>query len=245
MTAHYLQQLRNNEDIEPCLGVVMPVFNEKNTIGQVAAMVLKQRPVQELIIVDDASTDGTTEIVRRLEEEHACVRVLQHETNQGKGAALRAGFEKAKAPYVVVQDADLEYDPREYHLLLEPVLGGKADVVLGSRFIGSGPHRVLYYWHSVGNKLITTLSNIFTDLNLTDVECCYKLFRRDVLGQLSLRENRFGIEPEIVAKVARLRHRIYEVPVSYHGRTYREGKKIGWRDGFSAVRCIVRYNLAN
>ena len=170
MTAHYLQQLRNNEDIEPCLGVVMPVFNEKNTIGQVAAMVLKQRPVQELIIVD---------------------------------------------------------------------------VVLGSRFIGSGPHRVLYYWHSVGNKLITTLSNIFTDLNLTDVECCYKLFRRDVLGQLSLRENRFGIEPEIVAKVARLRHRIYEVPVSYHGRTYREGKKIGWRDGFSAVRCIVRYNLAN
>jgi len=206
-------------------------------------MVLAQRPVRELIIVDDASTDGTAESLEKIEATHEQVRVLRHEFNQGKGAALRTGFRHAEALYVVVQDADLEYDPREYHALLEPVLSKKADLVLGSRFIGAGPHRVLYYWHSVGNRLITTLSNIFTNLNLTDVECCYKLFRLEVLKQVTIEENRFGIEPEIVAKMARLRMRIYEVPVSYYGRTYSEGKKIGWRDGFSAIRCIVKYNL--
>lgn len=206
-------------------------------------MVLAQRPVRELIIVDDASTDGTAESLEKVEATHEQVRVLRHEFNQGKGAALRTGFRHAEALYVVVQDADLEYDPREYHALLEPVLSKKADLVLGSRFIGAGPHRVLYYWHSVGNRLITTLSNIFTNLNLTDVECCYKLFRLEVLKQVTIEENRFGIEPEIVAKMARLRMRIYEVPVSYYGRTYSEGKKIGWRDGFSAIRCIVKYNL--
>jgi glycosyltransferase involved in cell wall biosynthesis len=219
------------------------VYNEKDTIEQVVSMVLQQRPVRELIIVDDASTDGTGESLEKIESAHEQVRILRHEINQGKGAALRTGFPHANAPYVVVQDADLEYDPREYHLLLEPVLSEKADLVLGSRFIGAGPHRVLYYWHSVGNRLITTLSNIFTNLNLTDVECCYKLFRLEVLKQLTVEESRFGIEPEIVAKMARLRMRIYEVPVSYYGRTYSEGKKIGWRDGFSAIRCIVKYNL--
>jgi glycosyltransferase involved in cell wall biosynthesis len=221
----------------------MPVYNEKETIEEVVSMVLAQRPVRELIIVDDASTDGTAESLEKIEATHEQVRVLRHEFNQGKGAALRTGFRHAEALYVVVQDADLEYDPREYHALLEPVLSKKADLVLGSRFIGAGPHRVLYYWHSVGNRLITTLSNIFTNLNLTDVECCYKLFRLEVLKQVTIEENRFGIEPEIVAKMARLRMRIYEVPVSYYGRTYSEGKKIGWRDGFSAIRCIVKYNL--
>lgn len=225
------------------MSVVMPVYNEKETIEEVVSMVLAQRPVRELIIVDDASTDGTTESLEKIEATHEQVRVLRHEFNQGKGAALRTGFRHAEALYVVVQDADLEYDPREYHALLEPVLSKKADLVLGSRFIGAGPHRVLYYWHSVGNRLITTLSNIFTNLNLTDVECCYKLFRLEVLKQVTIEENRFGIEPEIVAKMARLRMRIYEVPVSYYGRTYSEGKKIGWRDGFSAIRCIVKYNL--
>lgn len=221
----------------------MPVYNEKETIEEVVSMVLAQRPVRELIIVDDASTDGTAESLDKIETTHEQVRVLRHEFNQGKGAALRTGFRHAEALYVVVQDADLEYDPREYHALLEPVLSKKADLVLGSRFIGAGPHRVLYYWHSVGNRLITTLSNIFTNLNLTDIECCYKLFRLEVLKQVTIEENRFGIEPEIVAKMARLRMRIYEVPVSYYGRTYSEGKKIGWRDGFSAIRCIVKYNL--
>jgi glycosyltransferase involved in cell wall biosynthesis len=221
----------------------MPVYNEKETIEEVVSMVLAQRPVRELIIVDDASTDGTAESLEKIEATHEQVRVLRHEFNQGKGAALRTGFRHAESLYVVVQDADLEYDPREYHALLEPVLSKKADLVLGSRFIGAGPHRVLYYWHSVGNRLITTLSNIFTNLNLTDVECCYKLFRLEVLKQVTIEENRFGIEPEIVAKMARLRMRIYEVPVSYYGRTYSEGKKIGWRDGFSAIRCIVKYNL--
>ena len=221
----------------------MPVYNEKETIEEVVSMVLAQRPVRELIIVDDASTDGTAESLEKIEATHEQVRVLRHEFNQGKGAALRTGFRHAEALYVVVQDADLEYDPREYHALLEPVLSKKADLVLGSRFIGAGPHRVLYYWHSVGNRLITTLSNIFTNLNLTDVECCYKLFHLEVLKQVTIEENRFGIEPEIVAKMARLRMRIYEVPVSYYGRTYSEGKKIGWRDGFSAIRCIVKYNL--
>ena len=225
------------------MSVVMPVYNEKETIEEVVSMVLAQRPVRELIIVDDASTDGTAESLEKIEATHEQVRVLRHEFNQGKGAALRTGFRHAEALYVVVQDADLEYDPREYHALLEPVLSKKADLVLGSRFIGAGPHRVLYYWHSVGNRLITTLSNIFTNLNLTDVECCYKLFRLEVLKQVTIEENRFGIEPEIVAKMARLRMRIYEVPVSYYGRTYSEGKKIGWRDGFSAIRCIVKYNL--
>jgi glycosyltransferase involved in cell wall biosynthesis len=171
------------------------------------------------------------------------VKLFRHEQNQGKGAALRTGFAKATAPCVVVQDADLEYDPGEYHLLLEPVLAGVADVVFGSRFQGTGAHRVLYYWHSLGNRFLTTFSNMATNLNLTDMETCYKLFRREVLQKITIQENRFGFEPEITAKVSRLNLRIFEVPISYYGRTYAEGKKIGWRDGFSAFRCILKYNF--
>jgi glycosyltransferase involved in cell wall biosynthesis len=174
---------------------------------------------------------------------HGRVKLFRHDRNQGKGAALRTGFARTTAPYVLVQDADLEYDPSEYHLLLEPVLAGVADVVFGSRFQGAGAHRVLYFWHSLGNRFLTTMSNMVTDLNLTDLEACYKLFRREVLEKITIAENRFGFEPEIVAKVSRLRMRIYEVPISYHGRTYAEGKKIGWRDGISAIRCILKYRF--
>jgi glycosyltransferase involved in cell wall biosynthesis len=171
------------------------------------------------------------------------LKLVRHEKNQGKGAALRTGFGHASAPIVIIQDADTEYNPQEYHLVLAPILTGKADVVYGSRFIGSGAHRVLYYWHSVGNKFLTTLSNMATNLNLTDMETCYKTFRREVLEKIQIEENRFGFEPEITAKVSKLRVRVYEVAISYHGRTYDEGKKINWRDGFSALRCILKYNF--
>jgi glycosyltransferase involved in cell wall biosynthesis len=183
-------------------------------------------------------------VLRGLVPQHPRLRLFTHERNQGKGAALRTGFTQATAPIVIVQDADLEYDPAEFYRLLDPILAGKADAVFGSRFLGgSGAHRVLYYWHSVGNHFLTMLSNMFTDLNLTDMETCYKAFRREVLQQVRLREDRFGFEPEITAKVARLRVRIYEVAISYYGRTYAEGKKIGWRDGFRALWCILKYNL--
>ena len=235
-------RFKSNSEVSPCLSVVVPVFNEGATIAHLLEQVLAQRPVQEVIVVDDASRDNSWELLQRFARDER-VKLVRHERNRGKGAALHTGFAKASAPYVLVQDADLEYDPGEYYLLLEPVLAGLADVVFGSRFQGAGTHRVLYYWHSVGNRLLTTLSNMATDLNLTDMETCYKLFRRELLQKIRLQEDRFGFEPEIIAKVSRLNLRIYEVPISYHGRTYAEGKKIGWRDGLSALRCIFKYRF--
>ena len=227
----------------PCLSVVVPVFNEADTIANVIRTVLDQALVQEVIVVDDASKDETWKALQPIAQENSRVKLFRHEINQGKGAALRTGFSKATAPIVMVQDADLEYDPSEYPALVRPILSGKADVVFGSRFLGSGSHRVLYYWHSLGNNFLTTLSNMATNLNLTDMETGYKVFKRDIIQKISIEENRFGFEPEIVAKVSRLGVRIYEVAISYYGRTYAEGKKIGWRDGVSALRCIIKYNF--
>jgi glycosyltransferase involved in cell wall biosynthesis len=224
----------------PCLSVVMPCYNEAQTVKVVAERVLASPWTAELIIVDDGSTDTTLEQVRSLSDPR--VRVLEQASNQGKGAALRRGFGEASSPFVIIQDADLEYDPEEYSELLRPLLDGRADVVFGSRFLGGRAHRVLYFWHFFGNRVLTTLSNMFTNLNLTDMETCYKAFRREVVRALDLREPRFGIEPEITAKVAAGHWRVYEVGISYHGRTYEEGKKIGWRDGVRALWCIVRYS---
>ena len=226
----------------PCLSVVMPVYNEEKTVGNIIEFVLRQHLVKELIIVEDCSNDETWKALQVWPERDNRVRLFRHAKNQGKGAALRTGFQQATAPYVLVQDADLEYDPQEYPVLAAPILAGKADVVFGSRFSG-GSRRVLYYWHAVGNRILTMLSNMTTNLWLTDMETCYKLFRREVLNQIVVEESRFGFEPEIVAKVAKLGCRVYEVPISYHGRTYDEGKKIGWKDGFSALRCILKYGL--
>jgi glycosyltransferase involved in cell wall biosynthesis len=225
----------------PSLAVVIPVFNEAATIGNVIKTVLAEPMVCEILVVDDASTDGTWLELQAAAEPR--VRLFRHEVNQGKGAALRTGFAQATAPLVIVQDADLEYDPSDYSILCKPILQGKADVVFGSRFLGAGAHRVLYFWHSVGNRLLTMLSNMATDLNLSDMEVGYKVFRREIIQKIVIEENRFGFEPEIVAKVSRMKLRIYEVPISYYGRTYAEGKKIGWRDGFSALRCIAKYNF--
>jgi glycosyltransferase involved in cell wall biosynthesis len=223
---------------------VMPVFNEAATIGKVAGIVLARPEVAELVVVDDASTDGTWEELSRLAAAHPDhVRALRHERNRGKGAALRTGFAAATGDIVLVQDADLEYDPADYPRLLEPILRDAADAVFGSRFTGGSSHRVLYFWHSLGNHFLTLLSNMVTDLNLTDMECGYKVFRRDLLQRIDIEEPRFGFEPEIVAKVARSGARIYEVSVAYYGRTYAEGKKINWKDGVSALRCIVKYGL--
>ncbi|MGK7873583.1 MAG: glycosyltransferase family 2 protein [Xenococcaceae cyanobacterium] len=225
------------------LTVVIPCFNEAGTISQVVEAV-KASPIKncEIIIVDDKSTDGTREILKS-QIESQVERVIYHHKNRGKGAALRTGFTAATGDIVVIQDADLEYDPQEYPFLIKPILDNKADVVFGSRFMGSRPHRVLYYWHMVGNLFLTTLSNMLTNINLTDMETCYKAFRREVIQSIKIEENRFGFEPEITAKVAKIGCRIYEVGISYYGRTYKEGKKINWKDGIWAIYCIIKYNL--
>jgi len=224
------------------LSVVIPVFNEKSTVEEIVRRVqaVDVGLEKEIVAVDDASTDGTCEILQGLAADG--IRVIRHEKNQGKGGALRTGFAAARGDVVLVQDADLEYDPREYPALLEPILEGRADVVYGSRFLG-GPHRVLYFWHSVGNRLLTTFCNMASNLNLTDMETCYKVFRREVLEKVRLKSRRFGIEPEITIKVAKLGCRVYEVPISYAGRDYSEGKKIGWKDGFAALFHIVRFKF--
>jgi glycosyltransferase involved in cell wall biosynthesis len=229
------------------LSIVIPVYNEERTIE---TLLNKVRAVdvgleKQIIVVNDCSKDGTGAALDRLAKQDPSLVVLHHEMNRGKGAALRTGFARATGDIVLIQDADLEYDPREYPHLLEPILDGHADVVYGSRFIGGGPHRVLFFWHMVGNKFLTLLSNMMTNLNLTDMEVCYKVFRREALQGIVLKENRFGFEVEITAKIARKRCRIYEVPVSYHGRTYEEGKKINWKDGVRALWCILRYRIAD
>ena len=227
----------------PLVSSVIPWYNERKTIHAILAAV-RAAPVvrKEIIIVDDCSADGTRDLLRA-EIDGKLARVIFHEVNQGKGAALRTGFAAATGDIVIIQDADLEYDPNEYPKLLAPIFAGRADVVFGSRFMGSDAHRVVYFWHMVGNRFLTLLSNMMTNINLTDMETCYKVMRREVLQKITLRENRFGFEPEITAKLARTGCTIYEVGVSYYGRTYAEGKKIGWRDGFRAIYAILKYNL--
>jgi glycosyltransferase involved in cell wall biosynthesis len=225
------------------LSVVMPVYNERATLREVIERVLALPLEIELICVDDGSRDGSVEILRELEGEHPQLRVFFQPRNMGKGAALRRAIAEATGDFVVVQDADLEYDPADFHQLLEPLRAGKADVVYGSRFLGGAPHRVLYFWHWVGNWALTLSSNCLTNINLTDMETCYKMFRRDVLQSIPIEEDRFGFEPEITVKVARRKLRIYEVGISYWGRTYEEGKKIGWKDGFRAMYCLIKYSF--
>jgi glycosyltransferase involved in cell wall biosynthesis len=224
------------------LSVIIPCYNESKTIGTLVQMV-RDAPYQpkEIIVVDDCSTDGTRELLTN-GGVPGIDRLILHETNPGKGAAVRSGFQVAAGDVVVIQDADLEYDPTDYGKLIQPILAGKADVVFGSRFLGEGPHRVLYFWHRVGNGLLTLLSNMFSNLNLTDMETCYKMLRREVIQSIAIEEDRFGFEPEITAKIARLNVRIYEVGISYHGRTYAEGKKVNWRDGIRALYCILKYS---
>jgi len=225
------------------LSIVMPVYNERATLGVIVERVLAVPMAMELICVDDGSSDGSQEILAALANQHPQVRVLRQPRNLGKGAALRHGISEATGDFVLIQDADLEYDPADYPKLLEPLLAGTADVVYGSRFVGSGPHRVLYFWHSVGNYLLTLLSNCLTNINLSDMETGYKVFRREVIQSIPIEENRFGFEPEITVKVARRKLRIYEVGISYSGRTYEEGKKIGWKDGVRALFCLIKYSL--
>lgn len=224
------------------LSIIIPCYNEQHTIASlVAAVNAAPYPDKEIIIVDDCSKDGTHAELEKLQGQVS--KIVYHQVNQGKGAALRTGFQHATGDVVIIQDADLEYDPNEYALLVEPIAQGKADVVYGSRFMGGAPHRVLYFWHSVGNAVLTLMSNMFTNLNLTDMETCYKVFKREVIQSIPIEENRFGFEPEITAKLARMNLRIYEVGISYYGRTYAEGKKIGWKDGVRAIYCILKYNL--
>jgi glycosyltransferase involved in cell wall biosynthesis len=227
----------------PSLSVVIPCYNERTTVRRIVDAVRDCgiAPL-EIIVVDDCSTDGTRQVLE-IEIAPLVSKIVYHEKNQGKGAALRTGFNHATHDFVIVQDADLEYDPQEFPALMEPLIHHQADVVFGSRFMGSHAHRVLYFWHSVGNRFLTLASNMATNLNLTDMECCYKMFRREVIQSIVIEENRFGFEPEITAKIAKKNLRVYEVGVSYSGRTYAEGKKIGWRDGFRAIYAIVKYNL--
>jgi len=222
----------------------MPVYNEQATLRQVVAKVLAVPVELELICVDDGSSDRSRDILAELQSQHPSVRVFLQPKNMGKGAALRRGIQEARGDFVIIQDADLEYDPAEYPVLLDPLVQGKADVVYGSRFLGGRPHRVLYFWHSVGNKVLTLISNALTDINLTDMETCYKAFRREVVQSIPIEEDRFGFEPEITVKVAKRSLRIYEVGISYWGRTYEEGKKIGWKDGFRALWCLLKFSFA-
>ena len=224
------------------LSVIIPVYNEVATLEEILRRVRAVDIPKEIILVDDGSTDGSRELLEQLGQADD-VEVFFHSKNQGKGAAIRTGIAKARKDVVIIQDADLEYDPCEYPALLAPIADGLADVVYGSRFVGSGPHRVLYFWHMVGNQVLTLISNMFTNMNLTDMETCYKMFRREVIQGIRIQENRFGFEPEITAKIARRNLRIYEIGVGYAGRTYDEGKKIGWRDGVRAIWCILKYNL--
>ena len=224
------------------LSIIIPCYNERSTILSLIKAV-KDCPVEnrEIIIVDDGSKDGTRDILKSLDDPEA--RVIFHERNQGKGAALRTGFSAATGEICIVQDADLEYDPQEFPIVIQPILDGKADVVFGSRFQGGRPHRVVYFWHRVGNGFLTLMSNFFTDLNISDMETCYKAFRREVIQAINISENRFGFEPEVTAKISKMNLRIYEVGISYYGRTYDEGKKIGWKDGIRAIYCILKYNI--
>ena len=225
------------------LSVVMPVYNERATLQEVVLKVLSLPLELEIICVDDGSEDGSRDILARLQNDYPQVRVFLQPHNMGKGAALRRGIQEARGDFVIIQDADLEYDPAEYAVLLEPLVEGKADVVYGSRFLSGRPHRVLYFWHSVGNSILTLISNALTNLNLSDMETCYKVFRREVIQSIPIEENRFGFEPEITVKVAKRRLRIYEVGISYWGRTYEEGKKIGWKDGVRALWCLLKYSM--
>jgi len=232
----------NREESGFLLSIVLPAYNERNTIEAAIAAVINAPYKKQIIIVDDGSTDGTRELIQSFNPIE--VQAVFHECNFGKGRAIKTGIEHARGDIILIQDADLEYDPAEYPVLLQPILSGKADVVYGSRFAGHGAHRVLYFWHYVGNRFLTLMSNVFTDLNLTDMETCYKVFTAEALKGITLQESRFGFEPEITAKISKKKGlRIYEVPISYYGRTYEEGKKINWRDGVKAIWCILKYNV--
>ena len=232
------------------LSIIIPAYNEAKTIhlilDKVLRVTLEQNIQKEIKIIDDCSSDGTIQVVNEYIQRNdvGVIKTIQHEKNQGKGAALHTGISKATGDFVIIQDADLEYNPNEYNVLLKPMIDGVADVVYGSRFMGGNPHRILFFWHSIGNKILTFLSNMMTNLNLTDMETCYKLFKREVIQNLNLKEKRFGFEPEVTAKISKIKGiRIYEVGISYYGRTFEEGKKIGWKDGFRAIYCIIKYKI--